>query len=203
VRAAPRLLLWLGGAVLFALLTALVYSEAGLGVDRALLAALAPIRCPAATSVVLALTQLGSTEALTLVALAAVGTLLYERAWRPALYVALVAIGAALLNTGLKILFARTRPELALVAAHGFAFPSGHSMGAAAIYGALAIVLVDRRASARTALVGGAAALVALIGFTRMYLGVHFPTDVVAGWALGASAAWWLHPIAIRRAAAA
>jgi undecaprenyl-diphosphatase len=97
--------------------------------------------------------------------------------------------GSALLNRLIKDLFARPRPffEHPLLLETSYSFPSGHAMESFAVYGMLAYfaVLTLRSWRARTAVVIGVALLVILIGFSRMYLGVHYFSDVVAGYAAG------------------
>lgn len=102
-------------------------------------------------------------------------------------FFALAAAGARLANLGVKVFFARPRPSLwASVAPEGeFSFPSGHAMCSMAIWLALLIVLAPTKWR-RLALFGGAAYVV-LIGLSRLYLGVHYPSDVAAGWLAGAA----------------
>ena len=110
-------------------------------------------------------------------------------------YLALVQVlagvgGAVALNLVVKTFFARPRPDLLerLVTETSYSFPSGHSMVSAAL--ALSLVLIAWKTRWRWWVVAGAVAYVALIGLTRLYLGVHYPTDVLAGWTLGG--AWVL-----------
>lgn len=99
------------------------------------------------------------------------------------------AVGAQILTLGLKLGFERERPFFAdpLATETTYSFPSGHSSGSLAVYGTLGFILArhlaDRRA--RIASLAAAALLVGLIGFSRLYLGVHFLTDVVAGFSVG------------------
>ncbi|WP_166382491.1 phosphatase PAP2 family protein [Catellatospora methionotrophica] len=100
-----------------------------------------------------------------------------------------VSMGSAVLVTIGKLLTVRPRPVVGevLTTATGYAFPSGHSAQAAAAYGVLALLISLRVPRAAKPLVWLAAtALVLLIGFSRLYLGVHWLTDVLAGYALGA-----------------
>ncbi|MBV9062436.1 MAG: phosphatase PAP2 family protein [Alphaproteobacteria bacterium] len=99
--------------------------------------------------------------------------------------------GAALLDNGLKLAFHRVRPEAFFgVLPNTYSFPSGHSLFNLCFYGALAALLAPRAATLgiRTAIWMGAAFLVLGIGLSRIYLGVHYPTDVLAG--LLAGTAW-------------
>ena len=105
---------------------------------------------------------------------------------REATIFAIGVIVAEVLDLVLKELFDRVRPDLWLrVAVSGESFPSGHSLASTVIYGLLAYTLA-RRWPAHTMLVGTIAAfVVAAIAFSRLYLGVHWPSDVVAGVAIG------------------
>ena len=109
-----------------------------------------------------------------------------------------IGLATLLLVEGLKAAVGRPRPMLwpRLVDVHAPSFPSGHALGSAALYGFLAVVL-SRRFPARRPAFHAAAVLMALyVGGGRLYLGVHWPSDVVAGWALGSllclAAARWL-----------
>src|SRR5262249_10230344 len=102
-----------------------------------------------------------------------------------------LAVGAgALFFELVKLIVQRPRPPLeeARIVQGGFAFPSGHSTLSATFYGTVAYLLIRRLQHDRwKVLVGAAAALVVLaIGISRIYLGVHYPSDVLAGWAAGA-----------------
>jgi membrane-associated phospholipid phosphatase len=105
-----------------------------------------------------------------------------------ALFFGLAVGGAALLNVGAKLLFGRARPELWLSIApeYDFSFPSGHAMGSMALAAALVVLLWATRWRYVAFVVG--AVFVLLIGLSRIYLGVHYPSDILAGWA--AAFAW-------------
>jgi len=102
-----------------------------------------------------------------------------------------VFLGAELLNFVLKLSFHRARPEVAFVHLDTYSFPSGHAMVSTAVYGALAYLAWSplRTLRRRLTLVAGTVLLVALIDFSRIYLGVHYLSDVLAGTAGGA---FWL-----------
>ena len=126
------------------------------------------------------------------VAFAAV--LLWRRGYvTDALFVVFAFVGAEVITFGMKQGFRRERPffEDPLATATSFSFPSGHSLVSLAVYGSIAIVVARHAPSRRAAVavISLAAAWILAIGFSRLYLGVHFLTDVVAGFAAGAA---WL-----------
>jgi len=106
-----------------------------------------------------------------------------------------VVMGSALLNEALKLVFHRARPILhRIVEANGFSFPSGHSMAAFSLYGILAYLLWRHISTSfgRFALIVFSTAMILLIGISRIYLGVHYPSDVLGGFLASGSwlAAW-------------
>lgn len=139
-------------------------------------------------------TALGSTTVLTLITLAVAGFLVVDRKRAAALFVLVATAGGGLLSYLLKLGFDRPRPDLVahLVDVSTLSFPSGHAMGAAVTYltlGAL-IVRTESKRRLKAYVLAVAVGLTLLIGFSRIYLGVHWPTDVIAGWCAGS--AWAL-----------
>lgn len=103
-----------------------------------------------------------------------------------------VLAGSVLLNETIKQIFRRSRPAFhRIIDIGGFSFPSGHSMAAFSLYGMLAFLLWRhiRSAAGRGLLLFSSAAMILLIGVSRIYLGVHYPSDVAGGYLAGAS---WL-----------
>jgi undecaprenyl-diphosphatase len=152
---------------------------------------LAGERTTAATDLFRVLTFLGS-PAVALVVGTVVCVALYRRRHViDAAFLPVVLGGAELLNLILKLSFHRPRPEFAFVHLDTYSFPSGHAMISMAAYGALAYLVWGRvhGAQARVVLLAGTTLFVVLIGFSRLYLGVHYLSDVLAGIAGGA---FWL-----------
>ena len=149
----------------------------------------APQGSPAVVALARGVTQLGSAPVLSIVSVIVVGWLLWRRRWRAAAVLAVVALGAPVATNMLKHHFARTRPEAVphLVDEKSWSFPSGHALASAAIYLTLSVVLArrDRRPAGKLILLGAGFLLSFLIGLSRIYLGVHYPTDVIAGWSAG------------------
>lgn len=140
------------------------------------------------------ITGLGGFGVLTLLTLAATGYLLLHRKNHTALYLVLAIGSGILMSTLLKHGFDRPRPDLVPHAqvVYTSSFPSGHSMMSAVVFFTLGAILagVQTNRRLRAYLLGVAALLALLVGTSRVYLGVHWPTDVLAGWTAGA--AWAL-----------
>jgi undecaprenyl-diphosphatase len=143
-------------------------------------------------------TGVGGVAVLGLLTAATLGYLWLQGMRRAALYVLLAIGGGLLVSLALKAGFHRPRPDLI---SHGSmvytaSFPSGHSMLSAIVYltGGAMLALVHRRRAVRLYILGCAVLATVLVGVSRVYLGVHWPTDVVAGWAGGAAwaALCWL-----------
>ena len=134
-------------------------------------------------------TALGSTGVLTLMALVITGFLAMTRKGYAALFVLGSVAGGALISQATKWAYARPRPDLVPHGTEVFtaSFPSGHSMMAAVVYLTLGALLARTQSGRRvkTYVLAVAVLLTVLVGASRVYLGVHWPTDVLAGWALG------------------
>ena len=119
--------------------------------------------------------------------------LLARRRWIWALFGSCAVAGGIALNTVLKIAFHRERPTLSGLASalYTYSFPSGHTLAATLVYGVLAAYAVRHTSTraARVAIVAGAISAVSLVAFSRLYLGVHYLTDVLAAVAEGVA---WL-----------
>ena len=147
---------------------------------------------PPVVTVLEAVTDLGGRPVLFWLVSIAVVLLLIRRRTRLAVYAIVTGVGALLLDPSLKTLVGRLRPvvDVAVSSAPGNSFPSGHALGSFVAYGALLLVFLPAVAPRwRKAAIALVAVIIAVIGFTRVALGVHFLSDVLAGWLLGAA---WL-----------
>ncbi len=152
------------------------------------------------------ITALGGVTVLTLITVLVLALLVLQRQRASALFLAVAILGGQVLSHLMKSGFSRPRPDLV---PHGVevataSFPSGHSMMAAVTYLTLAVMLArtETRAHMRAFYILSAAILSILVGISRVYLGVHWPSDVLAGWSLGAAwalAVWLLARALARR----
>lgn len=135
------------------------------------------------------ITSLGSATLLTIITLFVVLYLWLKKELRSIIYVLSAAIGGGILVQILKALFARTRPDFVthLVSEVSMSFPSGHSAMSAVVYLSLAVLLskIEKSYKTRVFLISTALIISFLVGLSRIYLGVHYPTDVLAGWMIG------------------
>ncbi len=151
------------------------------------------------------ITGLGGNAVLFLMTAAVAVFMLLTGRRRTAQLVVVSIVTGALLNTGLKLAFARPRPDLVPhdVAVYTLSFPSGHALLSATVYLTLAALLARTQPGLRVKVfvIAVAVTLTLLIGVSRVYLGVHWPTDVLAGWTLGA--AWalvcWIVMVRLQR----
>ena len=137
------------------------------------------------------ITALGSPTVLGLTVLAVTGYLFLHQLYRNGIFIFVASAGGWILNSILKQVFARTRPDVVphLREVVSMSFPSGHALTSAAVYltlGALLMRIAEGRL-AKYYCMAIAMFVTFLVGTSRVFLGVHYPTDVVAGWLLGMS----------------
>lgn len=140
------------------------------------------------TPFMVAFTEVGGVIGVTVITAGAVLLLLARDYRRNAAFVLAVVGGTAAMNVVLKLLFARDRPSLfeTVVSETSYSFPSGHAMMSAAM--AFTAIVLAWHSRYRPAVIIAAVVYFVTMSFTRLYLGVHYPTDVIAGWCI--SAAW-------------
>jgi membrane-associated phospholipid phosphatase len=163
--------------------------EAIVRADVRVAAALHGNATPAVTDALRLVTQLGSSAAVVAVTALGVAALAWLGRRRDATLLVLTLVSSQAITWSLKALFQRERPSFddPLATAAWFSYPSGHALTSIAVYGALALILASSVKSQRAhaGCLIGAAVLVAAIGFSRVYLGVHYLSDVVAGYCAG------------------
>ena len=207
VRSPPHLL-WAAGigalAVALLLLVGLAVDRWPFGFDRAIIVGLrvpghlaTPIGPAWLAKAMVDITALGGGTVLTIVVLATIGLLLMQRAWVTAALVLAATWSGSLAVQLLKVHVDRARPLLVphLVDAGGMSFPSGHSANSAIVYLTMVglVSQIVRGRAVRNYLVVLTVLLVGAIGCSRVYLGVHWPSDVLAGWSFGTlwALGWW------------
>lgn len=156
--------------------------------DKPILQAIHSHATPFWDSFFVTITNLGGFIGILCFMVAVSGYLLWKKHYAHALFVAASVGGAAAANVILKSFFQRARPDLweHLVIEKNFSFPSGHAMVSSAFI--LALIYLAWHTKYRIAAIVAGALFIILIGFSRLYLGVHYPSDVLAGWCV--SAAW-------------
>ena len=135
-------------------------------------------------------TALGGTLLRNLFALGAVAALLFLKLRREAVLLAATVVSGWIFEAVLKAIFDRPRPTVVphLMAAGGYSFPSGHSFNSAVVYIAMALAFaaMSARRAVRWCLIGCALVMTLLVALSRVWLGVHYPSDAIAGWLGGA-----------------
>ncbi|MBB3590698.1 undecaprenyl-diphosphatase [Rhizobium sp. BK529] len=185
-----------GGLFLLQRLTSEVMEGETLGFDRTILLWLRepgnlaqPIGPHWLTHAIGDITSLGGITVLSILTLLATIYLLLDRRTAIAAFLFLSVLSGWLASTGLKILIARARPDIVphLVDVNDLSFPSGHAMVSAVTYLTLGALLArtQRYRATRIFVMGAGIFLAVIIGLSRVYLGVHYPTDVLAGWVAG------------------
>ena len=141
------------------------------------------------TEVMVNASRFGSTPTLVVIVVAVAALLAWKGRKADSLLVLGGSAGALALGPVLKVLVERPRPALSdhIVFVHSWSYPSGHSLNSMAVLGLLTVLAIRERPGAprRTLLALLGAFLVVMVGFSRVYLGVHWPSDVLAGWLIG------------------
>ncbi len=152
-------------------------------------------------------TALGGVTVLSLLTLGLAGFFVLRRQWGALALMLITVIGGVFIVDGLKTAYGRERPTVIdhLVEETSYSFPSGHSTMATVVYLTLAVMLAEfqEKRSLRVYILGYAVLLAGLIGVSRVVLGVHYPSDVAAGWTLGllwATCTWVVARVLKRRA---
>ena len=138
-------------------------------------------------TLMLAITQLGNPSSIVIVFILSFLILWWHKDYLEAKIFMTASLGAFFLNVGLKLFFTKNRPQLweQLIIEKSFSFPSGHAIGSIVLYGFLGYLLANRYPKLTVLIYSLTSILIIAIGFSRLYLGVHWPTDIMAGYAIG------------------
>ena len=164
------------------------YPQALSGVDQTVQSAIRGGLPTFLTNLARFITLFGNTSSQLIIVAIFTLVMLVKKYYSEMLYMDFNAVVASLLIVGLKHLYHRPRPSIShLVSASGFSFPSGHSLGSVVIFGTIGIVLWQHlhRSWQRYSVSILLALATVMIGLSRIYLGVHYPSDVLAGFVLG------------------
>jgi membrane-associated phospholipid phosphatase len=183
--------IWLVGYLLVlgivAWLCTEVWEKAVFSFDRSFLLWIHQFANPQLDLLMLFFTALGDPPAVVTIFLVTTIWLLLKRHYIDGLRFAIVCAGGVLINQEMKLFFAKPRPELweRLITDMTFSFPSGHAVGSMILYGFLAYILAKEFQRIKRYIYICASLLIIAIGFSRLYLGVHYPTDIIAGYGVG------------------
>ncbi len=140
------------------------------------------------TILFIAITDIGGPIGMGLIAVV-ITVLLVRKERASAMYMVVTSLGGVLLNVGLKLLYARARPDIstAIAIAQGNSFPSGHAMGSFIILGSIGYLILRQKYTwkLKSILLAVIMTLILLVGLSRIYLGVHWSSDIIAGWCAG------------------
>lgn len=178
-------------AVLFFKIFQEILEQDTLYLDREIANFIYVWRTPWLTQVMILITNLGA-EYMIAIAIIIVIFFVWKKHKREALTFTIILIMGAIINLSLKQLIHRPRPVIApLIVESSSSFPSGHAMNAAVFYLSVSFYFYHftRKKKLSSAVTVVSIILILLIGFSRIYLGVHYPSDVVAGYVVGT---WWL-----------
>ncbi len=142
---------------------------------------------PNLDNLMLFITNLGNPTTVVIVALVTLFLLWWQRYREEAKIFVLACLGGLILNSGLKLFFSKPRPKLwhSLISETSFSFPSGHALGSMVLYGFIAYLLAIHYPRFSAIIYVLAVIIIAAIGISRLYLGVHWPTDIIAGYGVG------------------
>ena len=179
--------IYLSSVIVLVWLSSEAWEKESLGLDQGTLLWIHQGASPLLDRLMLLITSLGNPGWAVGVVVAVLVWTVGRRRYQDAGLFLVTCFGGLMIEVGLKQLFAKSRPELwpRLISEHSYSFPSGHAVGAVVLYGGLAYLLTQRWPYQATWIYGITTILIGAIGFSRLYLGVHWPTDVIAGYLVG------------------
>lgn len=181
-----RFVLWFIGVLLplavFVSLADEIHQAEAFHFDHAVLLRMHALASPLLDTLFVGISKFGYQWGVIPVDMLVVVLLLFRRCWREACFAAIAFLGSALLNVFSKQIFQRDRPGLweSIAPETTFSFPSGHAMGSMTLVSALVLLAWPTRW--RWPVIVGGGCFVLLVGTSRVYLGVHYPSDILAGW---------------------
>ncbi len=164
-----------------------VWEKEVFSLDRSLLLWIHQFANSQLDGVMLFVTALGDPGMVITVFISIIVWLAMKRRYTDAIRFTSACTGGLLINQVMKLFFAKPRPELwtRLINEHSFSFPSGHAVGSMVVYGFIAYILARELPIYQKYIYAVASILIIAIGFSRLYLGVHYPTDIIAGYGVG------------------
>jgi len=191
---AAFILFWIP-VIVFSKIAGEIIEKEPIHLDIEILHFIHSLSSPVLDHIFLFITTLGNVEYILPLSILILGFLIYKKQKMHALIFFFGVGGAAAANVILKLLFHRERPAFwqSLITETGYSFPSGHAMASSALVLTLIVILWNTKWRIASMIIGGL--FILLIGLSRLYMGVHYPTDIVAGWSV--SLAWVLIVTAI------
>jgi undecaprenyl-diphosphatase len=164
-----------------------VLEKEAFGFDKTILLWIHHFANPSIDTIMLNITKLGNPSIVVFIALVTWIILWFGHYRQEAKIFLLNCLGGAILNYGLKLFFSKPRPQLwkSPVSEDSYSYPSGHAMGSMVLYGFITYLLATYYPKYAAFFYFFATILIAAIGFSRLYLGVHWPTDIIAGYGTG------------------
>lgn len=181
------LLVCLGIIYVLAQLSEEVLEREAFAFDKIILLGIHSFANPTLDTVMLNVTRLGNPNITVAITTITFGILWWRRYRQEAKIFFLNCLGGVILTYGLKLAFSKTRPQLwdSLISETSYSYPSGHALGSVVLYGFLSYLLATNFPRYANVFYSIATILIVGIGFSRLYLGVHWPTDVIAGYGVG------------------
>ena len=182
---------WLGACILtlylLANLSEEVLDKEAFAFDKSILLHIHKIANPVLDTLMISITRIGDPRTVVPMTLVIFCFLWWKRYRLEAQFFALNAFGGAVLSYVLKLAFSKPRPELwpQLISEKTFSYPSGHALGSMVLYGFLSYLFATLYPRYSRAFYSIVTLLILAIGFSRLYLGVHWPTDIIAGYGIG------------------
>jgi membrane-associated phospholipid phosphatase len=164
-----------------------VWEKEAFSFDRSCLLWIHQFATPQLDRLMLLITALGDPPTVITIFISTIAWLGMKRRSTDGIRFAVICVGGLLINQVMKSFFAKPRPELwtRLISEHSFSFPSGHAVGSMVVYGFIAYIFARELPIYKKYIYAVASILIFAIGFSRLYLGVHYPTDIIAGYGVG------------------